>query len=209
MKRVIGLCLCLGLMVLAGCGLSTNQLQAEQAYYDMLKVTMAAAGPPVPIVDIKVADPTKPINLESIKVYLPQPKKDPAQYVQINYDADGWRMLGQVLSIGIPVYGMYRMADSLVNAGLGASTTYNQNVTGTGNSALVKTAGSTVVGGNIGNSAMVAGSIDQTATPTIVTQPPPLVVPTQVVDPVVVDPVVVQIPAPTVVQVPSIPAVTP
>ena len=68
-----------------------------------------------------------------------------------------------------------------------SGTSYYQNVTGTGNTATIRQAGSTTLSGGIaGNGNMVGGMIDNTSTPTvmepsvhIVEQPPPVIVPSK------------------------------
>lgn len=187
------------IFVLSGCGMSLNQLEAEKAYYQMLQATKSVAQQP--LVDIKISDPTKPINIERITVFAPPSDKGPSQYVQTNYDAAAWQFLGTAVSVAAPWVGAVSIVRAVSDLTAAGTTTYNQNVSGTGNAATVKTAGNTAVSGGItGNGNAISGLNDQTSPPTVVNQPAPVVV-TQP-DPVIVNqpaPIVVPQPAPVIV----------
>lgn len=215
MKKVLAFCTaCLVFFSMMACGMTNQQLQAEQAYYNMLTATRS--GPQPPMVDIKIADPLRPINIERITIYAPQNDRALPQYVQQNTDAEWIRLIGTTISVALPWYGAYKMVGAIADVipKTGNTTNISSSVAGNHNTVTPKT---TIAGdlgvnasGNTGTLTMPAtmgNVLDQTSPPTIVTQPAPVIIPTQVVNPVVVQPTVVQIPTQVVTQ--TVPAITP
>jgi hypothetical protein len=173
-KRCIGLLVILPLLAwVMGCGMSLNQLNAEKAYYQMLS---KQAEEKQPLIDIKIADPTKPINIERIIVYAPSTKEKFAQYQHRDF-TPAWvpAALNAAAPFGLLYGGSLIIKEVGKVQSAGTATTYNQNVSGSSTASL-RTAGSTAVGGNVGAGGIVAGPIDQTSTPTVVNQPTPIIV---------------------------------
>jgi hypothetical protein len=156
-------------LLVMGCGLSKNQLAAEQAYYQMFQNRQAVAQP---LVDIKIADPKLPANIERIVVYSPSSDKMPEQYRQVDYGAKWVGLIGTAVSVAAPWAGAWGIVHEIGKMNVGG-TSYTTS--GTGNTVTTKTAG-TILN-------------DSTSVPTIVTQPEPKVV-------------VVEQPAPIIVTVP-------
>lgn len=184
------------LVLLVGCGMSANQLEAERAYYQALtEIQKNAAARP--LVEFVPADSGKPIvfeNVARLTVYAPTPQnQELRQYVQTNYDEVWARALLGVTGIVAPMYGMIEVTKAVTGLATVGNTTYN--VSGTANT--VKPAGNTFMGGVTGNSNTVtaAGLIDHTSTPTVVTQPAPVIVEQPA-------PIIVEQPAPLVVTKP-------
>ena len=168
------------LLMFMGC-MTANQLEAEKAYYEML---MAKQAQSTPLVRLDVADPNKPINLKTIEVFAPPSNMPVAQYVQKDY-VQPWL---NVLSMAVPWLGAWGIVNSTANAMKEMGNSTHMSINGTGNTGTI--AGP--VNNTLTGTGHVAGGIvDQTHTPTIVTQPPPLVVIPPVVNPVVVNPVIV------------------
>jgi len=171
-----------------GC-MSDNQLKAEVAFYNAATSTQANKQAS-PLVDIEVGDPTQPINLKSIRVFAPpSPNEQIRQYVQTDY-ARPWL---NIVSSAIPLLGTWGIVKAVGDAvNSSGGTSYNQSISGTGNTASLTTTGPTNMS-LIGDGNVAGGIVDQTSVPTVVD---PLVVnPTivhpEVVNPVVVDPVIV------------------
>lgn len=157
-------------VILMGCGPTLQQIEGEKAFYSML-ATKAAN----PIVRIKVADPTKPANIESIEVYSPE--QQVAQYSHRDYAQPWLNLSGQVLSIAVPWVAAATIVHSLKD--LTTSNNYTQTLSGTGNSASMRLTGN-AQSQVTGNSNLTAGAgIDQTSTPTVVDQPAPVIVSSQ------------------------------
>ena len=194
MKKILALCTaCLFIFSMSACGMTNQQLQAEQAYYNMLTATRS--GPQMPLVEIKIADPLRPINIDYIRVHAPQNDKALPQYVQQNTDAEWIRLLGTTISVALPWYGAYKMVGAIADVipKTGNTTNISSSVAGNHNTVTPKTtiAGDLSVNasGNTGTLTMpstMGNILDQTSPPTIVTQPAPFIVPTQVVNPVVI-----------------------
>lgn len=177
-------------LVLLVCSCMTaNMLEAERNFYQA-NVLMQAAKTQNPIVRLEVGDPALPINLKSIELYAPPSDTKLPQYVQRDYVQPWLNIVGAALP-WLGAWGIVRAVGDVAGSG---NTTYNQTVSG-GSTASVKTSGNMTTG-NISGST-VGGMIDQTSTPTVVTQPAPIIVeqPAPVVvyapDPVIVNPVIV------------------
>lgn len=176
------LCFLLALS-LTGC-MTQSQLAAEKAYYEHL-TAVAAVQQSTPIFRMTPAKEGEPIvisNVKSFEVFNPPPPLgDFAKQYQHRDFTPAWvpPLISAVSTVGI-VYGLGYTVKKALDSSNGS--TYYQNVTGTGNSATIRQAGSTNLSGGItGNSNMVGGMIDNTSTPTvvdpvIVTQPEPVIV---------------------------------
>src|SRR5574343_759757 len=177
-------------LFLVGCATMADRDQFYQAQQVFFKNIINQEQPPLFAME---AVPGKAIeNLASISVYMPQAPIDPKSFKQFSDAHPAWDVVGTTIKTAGQVLGIYFIADGVKsifdtvtrNAG---STTMTLN--GTGNTATI--AGPTV--NSLSGTGHVAGGIvDQTHTPTIVTQPPP----------VIVNPVVVNAPDPAVVVVP-------
>ena len=173
MKKLLWLLLLIPFM---GC-MTDNALKAELGYYQMLSAKQVQTSP---LVRLDVADPTKPINLKTIEVFAPPSNMPMNQYVQKDY-VQPWL---NVIGMAVPWLGVYGVSSAIVSGmkDMGGTTT---NITGNSN----KVSGPT--NSNVYGSGNYTGHIDQTSTPTIVTQPAPIIVNPVVVNPVVVNPVIV------------------
>lgn len=189
MKKLL---LIVGLAALcAGC-MTDRQLQAEKAFYSHM-TAVAKAQQSQPLVKITPAKPGDPIlieNLGAIEVFSPPPPLgDFARQYQHRDFTPAWvpPVISAVSTVGM-IYGVGYSIKKALDAGSG--TSYYQNISGTGNTATIRQAGSTTLSGGIaGNSNMIGGMIDNTADPTVVKVDP------FIVEPFVVDPVLVPVPA--------------
>jgi hypothetical protein len=158
----------LALVPLMGC-MTANMLEAERNFYQA-NVLMQAAKTQSPVVRIEVGDPSLPINLKSIEVFAPPADTKLPQYVQKDYVQPWLNIVGAAL----PWLGAWGIVKAVGDVAGGGNTTYNQAVSG-GSTASVKTSGSMTMG-NVSGGSTVGGMIDQTSTPTVVTQPAPIIV---------------------------------
>lgn len=169
---------------LMGCGPSKNQLMAEQSFYDA-KVAMSNRMSSQPIFEMTAGDPTQPIvlqNVSALRVFqLPVSggNDDFRQYQHVDYAAKWVSLIGTTVSVAAPWLGVWGVVHEVAGMATTSGPTYNQSVTGKGNTAQLRTVGD-VTTGNIKNST-VGGVIDQTSVPTIVEQPAPLIVEPSVV----------------------------
>jgi hypothetical protein len=176
-------------MLFTGC-MTANQLAGEKAYYEMLVAIGQNRGP---LLDIKIADPTKPANIERIVVNMPSSQDAAKQYIQKDYVQPWLNIVGAAM----PWFATWGIVKAVGDAAGSTVTNYNQSVSGTGNSASLRTVGNMDIGNITGNGNTVGGLIDQTSPPTIVTQPAPIVI--EQPPPVVVSPAIVTQPPPVVV----------
>jgi hypothetical protein len=95
------------LLMLSGC-MTANMLEAERAYYQMLSAVNSAQRP---LLDIKIADPTKPINVERIIVNAPSSSDAIKQYVQRDY-VQPWL---NVLSAAVPWFGAWGIVKAVAD----------------------------------------------------------------------------------------------
>lgn len=180
---------------LTGC-MTANQLAGEKAYYEA-KVAMSQRATSQPIFEMTAGDPSQPIvlqNVSALRVFqLPAGGGNDNfnQYVQKDYAAPWVSLIGTTLSVAAPWVGVWAVTHEVANIAGSAGTTYNQTVSGTGNTAQTRTMGDMKVG-DITGANMVGGLIDQTSTPTVVTQPAPVIV-------YAPDPIIVTQPAPVIV----------
>lgn len=186
MRSIKGILIGIVVLSLAGC-MTANQLEAEKAYYEHL-TAISAAQQARPLFKMIATDATKPIimeNVAALEVYAPPALNEYARQYQHRDFTPAWvpPILQGATTVGL-VYGLGWGFKKVLDSGNGA--TYNQNVTGTGNTATIRQAGNTSLSGGItGNSNMVGGMIDNTSPPTvmepsvyIVEQPAPVIVTT-------------------------------
>lgn len=164
------------ILPILACGPSQAQLQGERDYYQA-RVAMAAQRAAQPLFELVSSDAAKPIvlnNVAAIRVYQPSQGQveDFKQYVHQDYAAKWVGLIGQTVGIAAPWLGAWGIVNSIKD--MGATTT--QTISGTGNAAAAHSPYATFA----------------VSPPTVVEQPPPLVVRPEVVNPVVVDPVVVK-----------------
>ena len=174
-------------VALMGCGLSKNQLAAEQSFYAS-KVMMSKQSTSQPIFEMTAADSSKPIilqNVSALRVFqLPagNGNDELRQYVQKDYSAPWLNLLGTTLSVALPWYGAYKMVGAVADVIPKTGNTTNITTKGDGNKTQIAGDLSITATGNagdvsIGNPAVIS---DNTSMPTVVTQPEPTVV---IVDP--------------------------
>ncbi len=175
-----------------GCGPTALQMQGEVAYYQAVAaITKNQEKGANPLVRIKVADPSKPINIESIEVYAPpQPQNGPllAQYQHRDYNEAGWRFLTTLAGVAVPWIGVGVLAHEFKTMNNGASTYYNNNV-GTNSTGNFRVQGNTTTTSSGAGAATATGMTDSTSTPTVVHAD---VVPTEVVVVPPAEPIVVK-----------------
>jgi hypothetical protein len=159
--------------------MTANQLASEQSYYEMLSAiaTSYQAQPLVRITPAKEGEAMVFNNVKSIEVFSPPPPlADFAkQYAHRDF-TPSWvpAAFNAVAPLG------FLWGSSLLVKEVGAmagSNTYNQTVFGQGNSATIRQAGNTsLTGGLTGSYNQIGGMFDNTGTPTVVTQPAPVIV---------------------------------
>lgn len=178
-------------VTLMGCGPSKNQLAAEQSFYNA-KIAMSNRMASQPIFEMTAGDPTQPIvlqNVSALRVYqLPSSggNDDLRQYQHIDYAAKWVNLIGTTVSVAAPWLGVWGVVHEVAGIAGNSGATYNQTVSGS-STASIKTMGDMTVG-NISGTNTVGGIIDQTSTPTVVTQPDPIVVVVEQPPPVIVEP---------------------
>lgn len=155
MKKL--LCLIM-LLALVGCGPSLNQLIGEQEYYKA-RVALAKQMSSQPIFEMIPAKPGEPIvlgNVGSFKVFMPVANsgENLKQYLHTDYAQKWVGLIGTTVSIAAPWLGAWGIVHE-VSKIAGPSTTYNQSVTGTNNSAVTKT--SSIQAGNMGDGNSLTG----------------------------------------------------
>lgn len=158
------------LLLLISCGPTANQLKIAKAYYQTI-----AAKTQNPYVELTIADPDKPINLKSIKVWSPD-SGAVAQYQERDYAAPWINLTSQVLSVAVPWIGAASIVNSIKDTVGHNSTTYNQTVSGTNNTGRI--AGPSTINATVaGNNNTLGGAVEQqnptttTTTTTTTTMP--------------------------------------
>ncbi len=169
MKKLLILLALMILIPLTGC-MTKNALEAERSFYQAMVLMQTSRGV-TPIVRLEVGDPSLPINLKSIEVFAPPKEGELRQYVQKDY-VQPWL---NIFGAAVPWLGAWGIVKAVGDVAGGGNTTYNQSVSGTGNTGQIRTMGDMSVG-NISGTNTVGGLIDQTSTPTVVYQPPPVIV---------------------------------
>ena len=156
MKRYLWLLV----IFLAACGPSQTQLIGEQEYYKA-KVALAKQAAAQPVFEMVSGDPTKPIvleNVSAIRVFQVPPNASDGtlkQYQHHDYAAKWVNLIGTAASVAAPWLGAWGIVHEISGIA-GASTTYNQTVSGTNNTATTRT--SNMAAGNItGNSNSLSG----------------------------------------------------
>ena len=182
----------IAILALTGC-MTQRQLEAEKAFYEHL-TAVAAVQQSTPIFKMTPAKEGEPIVISNVKAFEvfnpPPPLGDFAKQYQHRDFTPAWvpPLLGTIGNVGL-VYGVGYSIKKALDSGNGS--TYYQNVSGTGNTATIRQAGHTSLSGGItGNSNQVGGMIDNTSTPTVVEQPPP----------VVLEPFVIEQPEPIIIK---------
>ena len=162
------------IIFLVACGPSQTQLVGEQEYYKA-KVALAKQMIAQPVFEMVSGDPTRPIvleNVSAIRVFqLPSQAADDTlkQYQHHDYAAKWVGLIGTSISVAAPWLGAWGIVHEISGIA-GASTTYNQNVSGTNNSATTRT--SSIATGNItGNRNSLSGmtEINDSYNPTTIT----------------------------------------
>ncbi len=178
-RRIISLfSACLLLSLSSGC-MTANQMASEANYYEMLSAIAASyqAQPLVRIAPAKEGEAMVFNNVKSIEVFAPPPPlADFAkQYAHRDF-TPSWipAALNAVAPLG------FLWGSSLLVKEVGAmagSNTYNQSISGQGNTATIRQAGNTSLSGGLtGSYNQIGGMIDNTSTPTVVNQPAPIIV---------------------------------
>lgn len=173
MKKIL---LLIGCVFLLSSCMTKNMLEAERSFYQAMVLMQTSRGV-TPIVRLEVGDPLLPINLKSIEVFAPPGETKLTQYQQRDY-VQPWL---NIFGAAVPWLGAWGIVKAVGDVAGGGNTTYNQSVSGAGNTGQIRTMGDMTVG-NISGTNTVGGLIDQTSTPTVVYAP---------------DPVIVEIPVPT------------
>ena len=155
MKRtLISTILVVAIILLTGC-MTTNMLEAEKAYYQAT-VQMQQARAAQPLFELTPALPDQPIvlgNVGSFKVYAPVSgsERELSQYKQTDYVGPWLR----VVSAALPWIGVWGIAHEIGKAAGDTITSYNQSVSGSGNTATTRT--SSIATGNMGDGNSLTG----------------------------------------------------
>jgi hypothetical protein len=155
-------------LVLTGC-MTANMLEAERSYYQAI-VKLQAAKAAQPLFELTPAKEGEPIvlgNVGSFKVYAPVAgsDKEMRQYTQTDYVGPWLR----VVSAALPWIGAWGVAHEMGKAAGDTITSYNQSVSGTGNSATVKTSAMSTGAMGDGNSLTGMSEINDSYNPTTTT----------------------------------------
>ena len=141
-------------LVLSGC-MTANMLEAERSYYQAA-VKLQAAKAAQPLFELTPAKAGEPItlgNVGSFKVYAPVAgsNKKLKQFTHVDYVGPWLR----VVSAALPWIGVWGVAHEMGKAAGDTITTYNQSVSGTGNTATTRT--SSIATGNMGDGNSLTG----------------------------------------------------
>ena len=141
-------------LVLTGC-MTANMLEAERSYYQaIVKLQQAKAAQPLfELTPAKEGEPITLGNVGSFKVYAPVAgsDKEMRQYTQTDYVGPWLR----VLSSAMPWIGAWGIAHEIGKAAGDTITSYNQSVSGSNNTAGMRT--SSIQTGNIGDGNSLTG----------------------------------------------------
>jgi hypothetical protein len=176
-------------VTLLGCGPSKNQLLAEQSFY-AAKIAVSKQAASQPIFEMVAGDNTKPIilqNVSALRVFqLPASSGNDGlnQYIQKDYSAPWLNLLGTTIGVALPWYGAYKMVGAIADVipKTGNTTMISNAITGDGNTQTNKTqiagdmsitASNNAGAVSLGNPTLIQ---DNTSTPTVVDQPPPVIV---------------------------------
>ena len=141
-------------MLLTGC-MTANMLEAERSYYQAaVQLQQARAAHPLfELTPAKAGEPITLGNVGSFKVYAPAAgnDKEMRQYTQTDYVGPWLR----VLSSAMPWIGAWGIAHEIGKAAGDTITSYNQSVSGAGNTATTRT--SSIATGNMGDGNSLTG----------------------------------------------------
>ena len=141
-------------MLLTGC-MTANMLEAERSYYQAaVQLQQARAAHPLfELTPAKAGEPITLGNVGSFKVYAPAAgnDKEMRQYTQTDYVGPWLR----VLSSAMPWIGAWGIAHEIGKAAGDTITSYNQSVSGSGNTATTRT--SSIATGNMGDGNSLTG----------------------------------------------------
>ena len=155
-------------MLLTGC-MTANMLEAERSYYQAaVKLQQARSAQPLfELTPAKAGEPITLGNVGSFKVYAPAPGNDKefSQYRQTDYVGPWLR----VVSAALPWIGVWGVAHEMGKAAGDTISNYNQTVSGTGNSATVKTSAMSTGAMGDGNSLTGMSEINDSYNPTTTT----------------------------------------
>lgn len=187
MKKI--LCI-IAILALTGC-MTQRQLESEKAFYEHL-TSVAALQQAQPIFRMtpeKAGEPIVISNVKSFEVFSPPPPLgDFAKQYQHRDFTPAW--VPAAFNAVAPLGFLWGSSMLVKEVGKVAGTTsYNQNVSGQSTATMRVQGGTTGVVNGTGNTVM--GTQDNTSTPTVVEQPPPIVLEPFVVEPTVVNPVIV------------------
>jgi hypothetical protein len=155
-------------LVLSGC-MTANMLEAERSYYQAA-VKLQAAKAAQPLFELTPAKAGEPItlgNVGSFKVYAPVAGSDKElkQFTHVDYVGPWLR----VVSAALPWIGVWGVAHEMGKAAGDTISNYNQTVSGTGNSATVKTSAMSTGAMGDGNSLTGMSEINDSYNPTTTT----------------------------------------
>ena len=155
-------------LVLSGC-MTANMLEAERSYYQAT-VQMQQAKAAHPLFELTPAKAGEPItlgNVGSFKVYAPVSgdDKELRQYTQTDYVGPWLR----VVSAAMPWLGAWGIAHEVAKTAGDTITSYNQSVSGSNNTAGMRT--SNIQTGNMGDGNSLSGmtEINDSYNPTTIT----------------------------------------
>ena len=141
-------------LVLTGC-MTANMLEAERSYYQaIVKLQQAKAAQPLfELTPAKAGEPITLGNVGSFKVYAPVSgsERELSQYKQTDYVGPWLR----VVSAALPWIGVWGVAHEIGKAAGDTITSYNQSVSGSGNTATTRT--SSIATGNMGDGNSLTG----------------------------------------------------
>lgn len=166
MKKLLAILMMV--IFVSGC-MTANMLEAERAYYQAAAKmqTQKASQPIFELTPAKEGEPIVLGNVGSFRVYAPVAGSDKelSQYRQTDYVGPWLR----VVSAALPWIGAWGIAHEIGKAAGDTISNYNQTVSGTGNSASVKT--STLTAGNMGDGNTLSGmtEINDSYNPTTTT----------------------------------------
>ena len=141
-------------MLLTGC-MTANMLEAERSYYQAaVKLQQARSAQPLfELTPAKAGEPITLGNVGSFKVYAPVAGSDKElkQFTHVDYIGPWLR----VVSAALPWIGVWGVAHEIGKAAGDTITSYNQSVSGSGNTATTRT--SSIATGNMGDGNSLTG----------------------------------------------------
>ena len=152
MKKLLAILMIV--LLTSGC-MTANMLEAERSYYQAV-VAMQTQKASQPIFELTPAKEGEPIvlgNVGSFRVYAPPvgSDKELSQYKQTDYVGPWLR----VVSAALPWIGVWGVAHEIGKAAGDTITSYNQSVSGSGNTATTRT--SSIATGNMGDGNSLTG----------------------------------------------------